>query len=67
MRAALLLRDAASFSGKLLVYNVAYDLSRDSIGGWGCWLVWVEVGEIQRELGVICEISVEAMSFYRKR
>ena len=66
MRAALLLRDAVSFSGKLLVY-VAYDLSRDSILGWGCWLVWVEGGEIQRELGVICEISVEAMSFYRKR
>ena len=63
VRAALLLRDAVSFSGKLLVY-VAYELSRDSIVGWECWLVW---GEIQRELGVICEISVEAMSFYRKR
>ena len=66
MRAALLLRDTASFSGKLLVY-VACDLSQNSIGGWGCWLVWVEGGEIQRELGVICEISMEAMSFYRKR
>ena len=40
-------------------------------GGEGRGLVWVEGGEIQRELGVICEIRVEAkrgaMSFYRKR
>ena len=59
------LRDAVSFSGKLLVYE-AYDLSRvgAALGGEGGGLLWVEGGEIQRELGVICEIRGKAMSLF---